>query len=72
MVVAHDGDGGCSWWFLCISPLQSVFGFFFLFSISFSAVFGWFESVFIGFKVVGCLSCFSGGDRVMGHGGDRV
>ena len=30
MVLAHDSDGGCSWWFLCISPLQSVFEFFFL------------------------------------------
>ena len=50
---------------------SSIFYFYFFsfFSISFSAVFGWFESVVIGFKVVGC---FSGGDRVMGHGGDRV
>jgi len=43
-----------------------------LFFVSFSAVFGWFASVVIGFKVVDCFNCFSGGDRVMGHGGDRV
>ena len=53
-----------------VYPLFNLFLIFFsLFSISFSTVFGWFESVVIGFKVVGC---FSGGDRVMGHGGDRV
>ena len=49
-----------------------IWFFFSLFFVSFSAVFGWFESVVIGFKVVGCFSCFSGGDWVMGHGGDRV
>ena len=81
---------------LCLSPIHSIFDFFFshsspflsqlslslpssisiwfffslsLFFVSFLVVFGWFESVVIGFKVVGC---FSGGDRVMGHGGDRV
>ena len=32
-MVAHDGDGGCSWWFLCISPLQFVFDFFSLSSL---------------------------------------
>ena len=44
------------------------------FSVSpyFLTIFCWFESVVIGFKVVGCLYCFSGGDWVMGHGGDRV
>ena len=64
IVVAHGG--------FSVSPshLQPVFDYFFpLFFVSFSAIFGWFESVVIGFKVVGC---FSGGDRVMGHGGDRV
>ena len=34
MVVAHDGDGGCLWWFLCIS-----FDFFFLSSLFLSQLF---------------------------------
>ena len=52
MVVARGG--------FSISPIFNLFLiFFFVFSISFSAIFGWFESVLIGFKVVGC---FNGGD----------
>ena len=43
-----------------VSPIFNMFLIFFsLFSISFSVVFGWFELVVSGFKVVGC---FSGGD----------
>ena len=61
-MVAHGG--------FSVSPIFNLFLIFFsLFSVSFSAVFGWFELVVIGFKMVGC---FSGGDRVMGHDGDPV
>ena len=38
-MVAHDGDGGCLWWFLCISPLQSIIDFFFLSSLFLSQLF---------------------------------
>ena len=56
-VVAH-GD-------FSVSPLFNLYLIFFSSLLCFfSAVFGWFESVVIGFKVVGCFSCFSGGDRV--------
>ena len=39
MVVAHDGDGGCSWWFLCISPLQFFIFIFFVCSLFLSQLF---------------------------------
>ena len=47
MMVTVVACGGFS-----VSPLI----YFSLFSISFSAVFGWFELVVIGFKVVGCFN----------------
>ena len=72
-MITHDGDSGCSWWFLCISPLQSVFDFFFLSSLFLSQLFlvglnRW----LLGLKWWVVSVVFSGGDRVMGHGGDWV
>ena len=54
---------GGSWWLLVMVSFylpSSICIWFFppFFSVSFSTVFGWFESVVIGFKVVGCFSCF--------------
>ena len=39
MVLAHDSDGGCSWWFLCISPLKFFIFIFFLSSLFLSQMF---------------------------------